>query len=445
MRTPDKILKSLIKKTVLRDVPGTIDEHTLQFGAPGSGLAAFTGPDMYPLLLNHLQQWATAADNETRLMHHGMFHRGASLADMTDPIYDLAVNNPASMGNWFPYVHAALTAQTDRGEAPAFHTPRTQILRLGQELAQYLRLDFMDEANDVSKRAFDTYIFDRFDLDMDTKYFIKTGAFSNKFFFRNCMCEEADEMGQYFHLMMNTAMVVGAGATVDLVVRDFIDAKTNTPSIYAGMPLRCEMRAFVDLGSDADNPCVMGVVPYWHESVMKAALAMVRDAEQMDGNSAGLGAEQHDFDTWYAHKDKLQAQFDAYLPAVIARLEALLPDLAAARISDTALNRAGAYPDNHLRARGADATRYWSVDIMLTGAELENTTDSADSAAKFWLIDMAPMSTSALVDELLITDEYRAVDADTITRAGKAQWLLPPEMADAFAGHYDRVIDYPAV
>ena len=94
------------------------------------------------------------------------------------------------------------------------------------------------------------------------------------------------------------------------------------------------------------------------------------------------------------------------------------------------------------RQRGADATRYWSVDIMVTDAELENT---ANSAAKFWLIDMAPMSESALVDELLITDEYRAVDADTITRAGKAQWLLPPEMADVFAGHYDRVIDYPAV
>lgn len=198
-----------------------------------------------------------------------------------------------------------------------------------------------------------------------------------------------------------------------------------------------ELAAFI-----TDNPCIMGIVPYWHESVMKAALAMARDAARMDGNSAGLGAEQHDFDTWYAHKDALQAQFDAHLPAVITRLKALLPDLAAARINDTALNQENTYPNNHLRAAGADATRYWSVDIMVT----PNGTDHyGNPVVKFWLIDMAPMSESALIDKLLITDEYRAVDADTITSAGKTQWLLPPKMADVFAGHYDRVIDYPTI
>lgn len=63
-------------------------------------------------------------------------------------------------------------------------------------------------------------------------------------------------------------MTVGTGHTVDLVVREYIEDVENNPTIYNGMPLRTEFRAFVDW----DKNELIGVVPYWHPIVMKHAL-----------------------------------------------------------------------------------------------------------------------------------------------------------------------------
>lgn len=176
---------------------------------------------------------------------HGLRHRIAYTSDMEPELYQHCCNNHTSMGNWFaPLVraHAAV-------DNPVLKLPKTRIMRLGQELAQTLWLEF-HETNQLSRDILDRYFFESFQLDKDTDYFIKTDTFSGKFQFANAHCTEPDEIAQYFQVINNFAMVVGAGESVDLAVRDYIAPEPGTPEIYNGMPLRCEYRIFVDLGGN---------------------------------------------------------------------------------------------------------------------------------------------------------------------------------------------------
>ena len=269
-----------------------------------------------------------------------MLSRLLSVSDLTEKTYERFAKNPNSLYNWYPAVEKALD-KTDT----ELKSPDTKVMRLPIEMAQFIRLEY-HEASQADKELFNEFIFEQFGLEDGKTYFIKTGTFSSKFQFANAKCYEPREMGEYFQVINNFAMQVGAGQTVDLVVREYIEDVEDNPTIYNGMPLRTEFRAFVDCDEDE----LIGVVPYWHPIVMKRAL------------QAGLSESiQQDYQTYLSHEETLVDEYNEHLHRVKKEIKALLPNL----------NLSGKY----------------SIDVMKNGDDL-------------YVIDLALMSESALKELL---------------------------------------------
>ena len=283
---------------------------------------------------------ATVAQLEGVPGQEGLLSRLLSVSDLTVKTYERFANNPNSLYNWYPAVEKALTVSETELKSPA-----TKVMRLPIELAQFIRLEYPDTSQH-DKELFNRYIFDKFELEDDKTYFIKTGTFSSKFQFANAKCSEPREMGEYFQVINNFAMEVGAGHTIDLVVREYIEDVEDNPTIYNGMPLRTEFRVFVDCDKDE----LIGVVPYWHPIVMKRAL------------QAGLANSiQQDYQTYIKHEDKLTAEYNEHLSRVKKEIKAILPNL--------------------------ELSGQYSIDVMKNGDDL-------------YVIDLALMSDSALTELL---------------------------------------------
>lgn len=371
---------------------------------------------------------------------HGLFHRTASISEIEPQLYSHCANNPTSIANWLPPLIAAHERHALIMGAPsALHIPRTQVMRLDEPLAQFTRVAY-NETNQISRETFNAYLAHTFELN-DTM-FLKTGTFSGKFQYANCKVTEPDELGEYVQVVTNHAMVVGAGESIDIAVRDYIEDHDNTrPTIYGGMPLRCEYRVFVDFGHiDADSeeyyaaradvpltrtalrhafaldnlgaphpgaglpvPRVLGVTHYWHPRVMRAHLQRVASDAAYAQYSAvhEVREAEAERDTFYAYEDTLRELFDTHQHEVTREVAALLPYM----------QRAG--------FRGA-----WSIDVMVNR--------EADGSDTFYLIDMALACESALVDELYTVDELRFVDVDTLRRVTDGCIFAYPD-APAFA------------
>lgn len=263
-----------------------------------------------------------------------------SVSDLTEKVYDRFGENPNSIKNWLPQLSKAV----DSTET-FFKIPSTTVLRLPIELAQFIRVEY-NETSRKDRALFNSYIFNKLELEMGKTYFIKTGTFSSKFQFANAKCSEPDEMGEYFQVINNFAMTVGAGQSIDVCAREYIEDPENNPTIYNGMPLRTEFRTFVDF----DTNKLIGTVPYWHPIVMKRALKM--------GLSDSM---EQDYQTYLSEEDRLLREFNEHHGELNREIQKLIPEI--------------------------DLKGQYSLDIMKSGDD-------------FYLIDMALMSESAL-SELL--------------------------------------------
>lgn len=263
-----------------------------------------------------------------------------SVSDLTEKVYDRFGENPNSIKNWLPQLSKAV----DSTET-FFKIPSTTVLRLPIELAQFIRVEY-NETSRKDRALFNSYIFNKLELEMGKTYFIKTGTFSSKFQFANAKCSEPDEMGEYFQVINNFAMTVGAGQSIDVCAREYIEDPENNPTIYNGMPLRTEFRMFVDF----DTNKLIGTVPYWHPIVMKMALKM--------GLSDSM---EKDYQTYLSEEDRLLREFNEHQGELSREIQKLIPEI--------------------------DLKGQYSLDIMKSGDD-------------FYLIDMALMSESAL-SELL--------------------------------------------
>lgn len=279
-----------------------------------------------------------------------LISRTLSVSDLTVKTYERFKQNKNAFSNWYPQLAKAIESSNS-----PFLTPASKSVVLPIELAQFMRIEYND-TTEADKKTFNDFVFKALELDADKTYFIKTGNFSMKFQFHNARCTEPLEMGEYFQVINNFAMQVGAGTTVEIVAREYINDVENNPTIYNGMPLRTEFRAFVDFDQDQ----LIGIVPYWHPIVMKRAL-----------ESSHIETVKQDFVTYSAHEDALMAKYNDVLPTVRRELKNLIP---------------------HIKLSGQ-----YSIDVMKNGDDL-------------YVIDMALMNESALV-ELLENPEYREVQA----------------------------------
>lgn len=317
-------LNKLQKDIGLRNV--TVDENTLMI-QPNKVLRT-DGFNVDSILTPELKE-----------THEGLYSRIEAIADFTPKLYDTLKANPTSISNWFPQLNEAV-----KKSLTFFKTPQTKILTLPIEFAQFTRLEYAN-INQISKDFFNDFIFKQFELEEDKSYFIKTGTYSDKFTFHNAHCKEPLEMGDYFIVINNTAMLLGASRSVDLCVREYIEPPENTPVIYSGMPLRTEFRAFFDF----DKQELIGVVPYWNPLVMKRALAM--------------GRSQEDYNVYLKHEDSLTESYNKHLYTVKREITKICKNFT------------------------SSFKGQYSVDVMLSGED-------------FYVIDMALMEESALTELL---------------------------------------------
>lgn len=168
--------------------------------------------------------------------------------------------------------------------------------------------------------------------------FMKTGVFSNKFNFENCYCKDRDHLGEKLYDMYYASMVNGANETTEVVFREYLENHENRKTIYNGMPLHTEFRVFYDF----DNKKVLGVSNYWHPAVM------TKDALK------------EDYENYESTKDLIQSEFDKHKKKVCEEVCNMMEEV-------------------------EGISGKWSIDIMKNGE-------------KFWMIDMAQMGRSALVE-----------------------------------------------
>ena len=109
-------------------------------------------------------------------------------------------------------------------------------------------------------------------LDLSSKYFIKTGTYSGKFMFSdNCLVEDINDkvsLGQKAIGLLYESSAVGAGVVQTIIVREYIESSEDEYFIYDGMPLRDELRVFVNF----DSGTILGYSDYWCLDYMKTHL-----------------------------------------------------------------------------------------------------------------------------------------------------------------------------
>ena len=313
-------------------------------------------PDSGIALASMYNRYKNETNPRLKQQVYHSFRQGLDILDVDNLTYAMIDTNPNSMGNWLPYITAAVDNEG------FFKIPATKIIKLPISLLQLTRQEYMS----LSKTTFDIvneYCYNAFGLEDDKEYFIKTGTYSSKFDFRNARvssAKEIHELGEYLLFIHWQALqmahydlsgrkqpsIYGVSTTTEWVVREFIPDIENNLTIYHGLPLRTEYRAFVDF----DTKQVLGIHSYWDPDVMEKNFAKKLDTD-IDA--------KHDYITYIANKDGLMARYEANKDTVIEHLASILPDI-------------------NLHGQ-------WSIDIMQNGKD-------------FYIIDMAIAERSAFYE-----------------------------------------------
>lgn len=299
-----------------------------------------------------------------QLYHH--FRQGLDILDLDPLTYAVIGTNPNSMGHWLP---ALVEAARD---VEGLRIPKTTIARVPLPILQLTRCEYMT-LTPTTKRIVDEWAKKVFGLEPDGDYFIKTGTYSSKFDFRNVRVhdpKEINELGEYLLFIHFQALqmasplcrpcIYGVSTTNEWVVRRFISDTEMRPTIYNGLPLRCEYRVFVDCDTDE----VLGIHPYWDPEVMKSKFDSANDPDSL-----------HDAITYRAAEPELMRTYETNKDRVADLAAELLPNL--------------------------DLAGQWSIDIMQDGDDL-------------WLIDMALAENSAL---------YRETVPAALMRPSEEHWM----------------------
>lgn len=328
----------------------------------------------YPLLLD---MWRRAADpkRSARQRHeaYGMFRTGLDLLDLDPVMYRMLDLNPAGMGHWLPKL---VEANTGRG---FFRIPRTTIAKVPMTLLQLSRVEY-ESLTAATLDVVDRWAQAAFRLNPDGEYFIKTGTFSSKYDYRNAHVtgpHEVAQIGEYLLYIQSQAVemagplnepaMYGVSTTNEFVVREYVPDRLGLPTIYMGLPLRCEYRCFIDCDTDE----LLGIHPYWDPEVMNKRF---RDAP--DASNPHM---RHDAVTYAMRESSLMREYGESKDLVAAHVRELLPGLGLAG--------------------------QWSLDIMRDGDD-------------YWLIDMAPAERSTFYERTVPKGKRRPMVENWIPELG---------------------------
>jgi hypothetical protein len=216
--------------------------------------------------------------------------------------------------------------------------PETKIIKIDFEFWKWLRSDHYTEDK---IRWFNDFLVEKLGnfLEGET-LFMKTGIFSDKFSFYHAVVKDRSKIGQQFLEMYYNSMLLGADLTNEAVFRQMIHDKEGRKQIYEGMPLHTEFRVFYDF----DHQKVIGISNYWHPELMEKYLRNIDLLHYVD------------------EREQLISDFNEYKEKIIKEVNLFMKGCR--------------------RLKGK-----WSVDVMKNGED-------------FWLIDMARMEMSALVEQM---------------------------------------------
>lgn len=178
------------------------------------------------------------------------------------------------------------------------------------------------------------------------KFFMKNGTYSHKFDFSKCtfnVNDSLEEVALKFLDLNYESHLKSAGGYTEIVIREFVETDV-TKTIYNGMPMNMEYRAFYDF----DNFEFVGIVPYWDINYML---------------EEGFYTEDGDTDVLRSLKDVFKFKFTSSNKGVMQFLNPY--------VSDERVGLSG----------------IWSVDVM----EINDG---------YVLIDMAPAEVSAFYDKV---------------------------------------------
>lgn len=314
----------------------------------------------YMILLDALKRSMTAKTEKERKQWYHLFRQGLDILDIDSIMYDILGMNQVSIGYWLPKI---VKSVDDEG---FFKIPSTTIIKVPMNILQLTRTDY-ELINKTTLGIVDKFCYKAFNLKDDGDYFIKTGTYSSKFDFRNCRVvtpKEVRELGEYLLFIHTQACqmaaplntdkngkplsIYGVSTTNEWCVREYISDVENNPSIYKGLPLHTEYRAFFDF----DTEKVLGIFPYWDPVVMQ---------QRFEGDADHSVHSLHDYMVFKAHENILMQRFFENKDLV----------------------------EEHLKfaMRNTSLEGQWSIDIMQNGDD-------------FWLIDMATAETSAFYNYL---------------------------------------------
>lgn len=102
----------------------------------------------------------------------------------------------------------------------------------------------------------------------DRDLFLKSGGFSDKFNFNDApYIKKGTAVGEILHRffrILYDSSCVGCPLSTRIVLREFLTTDYDRPSIYNGMKLNTEIRAFYDF----DTKELLGLVNYWDYNTM---------------------------------------------------------------------------------------------------------------------------------------------------------------------------------
>lgn len=310
------------------------------------------------LLTQYLKSCDETLPEKTRKTYYNLFRQDLDILDLDWLSYRMIDTNVNSMGHWLPQISKAVVSER------FFRIPKTTIIKVPITLLQLTRIQW-ETLTQTTLDIVNKYCMKVFELDINGDYFIKTGTYSSKFDFRNAHVttpKEVQELGSYLLYIHYAALlkagplykpcVYGISTTTEWVVRDFIKDPEDNLTIYHGLPLRTEYRAFVDF----DTKTVLGITPYWDVDVMG------NHFKSHTTKGCTNPDQLHDYIAFSLNVDNLMKRFTANKDVVVNHLKEVI------KITE-------------------GLSGQWSVDIMQSGDE-------------FYLIDMATAARSALKEKI---------------------------------------------
>ena len=258
-------------------------------------------------------------------------------------LFEECRKNPNAFEHWYPRL------------SKCFETPKSVFIPLDREWFEWLLSDNYSRHQIEEFGCWLKSMMHEVGADnLMYPLFLKGSCNSNKFSFKSCIIEHADisnyDLGKkaldtfYFGMC-------GDRFQSGFVFREYIHYDTRPDkTIYSGLPLRCEFRAFYDF----PNHSVMRVFPYWDENELARVLPYLPQTEK---------------DNFLSAAPEMRKTFETQKNRVAETVAAALQDFSSLPAD-------------------VPCADVWSLDFML------------DESNKLWFIDAAEGPLSAFWERL---------------------------------------------